>query len=193
MKNQSPARKPETDRSKPRLVIKKYSDRRLYDSSASRYVKLDDVARMVREGIEVKVVDARSGKDLTYLTLTQIILDDARGQQAPLPLQFLQQLVRASDKATHEFLSWYLDSTLDLYEKVQGTLRTRLPEAKTVVGRPIEFVRKLLAERSQPPSPRPPDTSEVEELRARVEDLERRLAGHDKPPRRSRKRRSTST
>ena len=135
----------------PKLVIKKYSDRRLYDTSASRYVKLDDIARMVRDGIDVKVVDARSGKDLTYLILTQIILEHAREQQIPLPLQFLQQLVRASDKATHEFLSWYLNSTLDLYQKVQGKLRTRLPEAKAAVGRPVEFVRKLLAGHSWPP------------------------------------------
>ena len=192
MKSKSGSRKSESDNSKPKLVIKKYSDRRLYDSSASRYVKLDDIARMVRDGIEVKVVDARSGKDLTYLILTQIILEDAREQQIPLPLQFLQQLVRASDKATHEFLSWYLNSTLDLYQKVQGTLRTRLPEAKAVVARPIEFVRNLLAEHSWPPPAPAPDTPEVEHLRRRVEELEARLGRRDEPASRKHKaRRST--
>jgi polyhydroxyalkanoate synthesis repressor PhaR len=181
MKKSSTSRKSETDDSRPKLVIKKYSDRRLYDSSTSRYVKLDDVARMVREGIEVKVVDARTGKDLTYVTLTQIILEDAREHQIPLPLQFLQQLVRASDQATHEFLSWYLSSTLDLYQKVQGTVRTRLPEAKGVVARPIEFVRNLLAGHAWPPPAPTPDDSEVEQLRRRVKELEARLGGRDKP------------
>jgi polyhydroxyalkanoate synthesis repressor PhaR len=167
---------PRNGASNPTLVIKKYSDRRLYDSSASRYVKLDDIARMVREGIEVKVVDARSGKDLTYLILTQIILEDARQRETPLPLQLLQQLVRASDKATHDFLSWYLDSTLDLFQKAQKTVRTRLPDARAAVARPIEFVRNLLAEHSGSPPQVPAETTEVEQLRRRVKELEMRLA-----------------
>jgi polyhydroxyalkanoate synthesis repressor PhaR len=193
MKKSAGLQKSGSDESKPKLVIKKYSDRRLYDPSASRYVKLDDIARMVREGIEVKVVDARSGKDLTYLILTQIILEDAREREAPLPLQFLQQLVRASDKATHEFLSWYLDSTLDLYQKVQDTIRTRVPEAKSVVGRPLEFVRKLLADRPWPPPAPASELSQVEQIRQRLDEMEKRLGGRAKPPhRRSKSRRPPS-
>ena len=193
MKSKSAARKSADENSKPKLVIKKYSDRRLYDAAASRYVKLDDIAQMVREGIEVKVVDARSGQDLTRLILTQIILDHAREQSAPLPLQLLEQLVRASDAATHEFLSWYLNSTLDLYQKVQDTLRTRLPEAKSVVARPIDFVRKLLAEHSWPTLPAPaPAAQDMEHLRRRVEELEARLGNQGEPTGRGKKaRRST--
>jgi len=176
MKNKSSTRRQPGGHGKPKLVIKKYSDRRLYDSGASRYVKLGDVARMVRDGIEVKVVDARSGKDLTYLILTQIVLEDARERETPLPLQLLTQLVRASDRATHDFLSWYLNNTLDLYQKAQDAVRARLPEAKAAVARPIDFVRNLLAERPAPPSPTVADTTEVEELRRRVEELEVQLA-----------------
>ena len=155
-------------------------------------MKLEDIARMVRDGIEVKVVDARSGKDLTYLILTQIILEHARDQEIPLPLQFLQQLVRASDQATHEFLSWYLNSTLDLYQKVQDTLHTRLPEAKAVVGRPIEFVRNLLTQHPSLPSANASDVTEVEQLRRRLGELEARLGGGEKPAsRRPKARRST--
>jgi polyhydroxyalkanoate synthesis repressor PhaR len=177
MKRKSNSRNSRSEKKQPKLVIKKYSDRRLYDSSASRYVKLDDVARMVRDGIDVKVVDARSGKDLTYVTFTQIILEDARERETPLPLQLLQQLVRASDKATHEFLSWYLNSTLDLYQKAQDTLRTRYPEAKAIVARPIDFVRNLLAEHARPPAPSAPpasEPSEIDQLRRRLEELEAR-------------------
>jgi polyhydroxyalkanoate synthesis repressor PhaR len=182
MKSKSASKKSRDENRKPQLVIKKYGDRRLYDSAASRYVKLEDVARMVREGIEVKVVDARSGKDLTHLILTQIVLEHARERETPLPLQFLQQLVRASDKATHEFLSWYLNSTLDLYQKVQGTVRTRLPEAKAAAARPIEFVRNLLAGHTWPPPATAP--SEAEQLRRRVAELEARLAQREQPARR---------
>lgn len=187
MKSKPAARKSADENSKPKLVIKKYSDRRLYDAAASRYVKLDDIAQMVRDGIAVKVVDARSGKDLTHLILTQIILDHAREQSAPLPLQFLEQLVRASDAATHEFLSWYLNSTLDLYQKVQDTLRTRLPEAKSVVARPIDFMRKLLAEHSWPAAAPAPEPQGMEQLRRRVEELEARLLQHDDPAVRGKK------
>ncbi|HXW13391.1 MAG TPA: hypothetical protein VEN79_02685, partial [Terriglobia bacterium] len=88
-----------------------------------------------------------------------------------------------------EFLSWYLNSTLDLYQKAQETIRTRLPEAKGVVARPIEFVRNLLAGHAWPPSaPAPaPDDPEVEDLRRRVKDLEVRLGGRRKSAGRRRK------
>ena len=197
MKIKSGTRRPPSDSTQPKLVIKKYSDRRLYDSGASRYVKIEDVARMVRDGIEVKVVDARTGKDLTYLILTQIILEDARERETPLPLQLLLQLVRASDRATHDFLSWYLNSTFDLYQKAQDAVRARLPEATAAMARPIEFVRNLLAEHNFPTLSPVAGITEVERLRRRVEELEGRLArrgmkkSKDKPHKASRKQQIT--
>ena len=172
---------------KPDVVIRKYSDRRLYDTSASRYVKLDDVARMVREGIDVQVRDARSGKDLTSMVLTQIIVEDARDRETALPLQLLQQLVRASDRASHEFLSWYLNSTFGLYQKAQESFRARLSEAKSAVNSPLEFVRGQLA--AQPELPTPSAAGEAEALRRKVKELEERLAQASKPTRRPTKRR----
>jgi polyhydroxyalkanoate synthesis repressor PhaR len=171
--------------SKPNVIIKKYGDRRLYDASASRYVKLEDIARMIREGIGVEVRDARTGKDLTYMTLTQIVLENARDQEIGLPVQLLRQLVQASDRATHDFLSWYLNSTLDLYKKAEQTVSTRLSDAKSVVSSPLEFMRNLVAGRPWPPAP---DAGEAEKLRRRVAELEARLAQGEKPARRARKR-----
>lgn len=173
----------------PEVLIRKYSDRRLYDTTASRYVKLEDIARMVRDGIEVRVVDARSGKDLTHVILTQIIVDDAREREIALPLQLLTQLVRASDKATHDFLTWYLNSTLDLYKKAQDTVQTRLSDAKKAVGSPIEFVRNLLA--GQSPQALISPTSEVQELRRRVEELQLRLEDRGKKSATRKKRKRT--
>ena len=63
-------RNPESGNSKPASIIKKLSDRRLYDSPASRYVKLDDIARMVGDGFEVKAVGARPDQDITFLAIT---------------------------------------------------------------------------------------------------------------------------
>jgi polyhydroxyalkanoate synthesis repressor PhaR len=170
--------------SKPSVIIKKYPDRRLYDASASRYVKLEDIARMIREGIDVQVLDARTGKDVTYVILTQIVVEDARERETALPLQLLRQLVRASDEATHDFLSWYLNSTLDVYQKAQESVRTRLSEAKSVVSSPLEFMRNLVAGHAWPPGA---ETTEVETLRRRVGELEARLAEKKKPGRKARR------
>lgn len=159
----------------PEVLIRKYSDRRLYDTGASRYVKLEDIAQMVRDGIDVRVVDGRTGKDLTNLIYTQIIVENAREREIALPLQLLTQLVRASDKATHEFLTWYLDSTLNLYKKAQETVHTRLSTAKSAVASPLEFVRNLLAGHSLQSQAPVADAEEVEKLRRQVETLQARL------------------
>lgn len=170
---------------KTSVLIKKYSDRRLYDTSTSRYVTLDDIARMVRGGKDVQVVQARGGKDVTPTVLTQIIVEGARGQGTALPLQLLKQLVRSSDRATHDFLSWYLNNTLELFQKVQDTARTRLPDAKAAVSHPLDFVRNLLAGQGLPATSSPPPSDDARKLENRIQELEARLAQRDKPARRA--------
>ena len=174
----------------PEVLIRKYSDRRLYDTSASRYVKLEDIARMVRDGVDVRVVDGRTGKDLTHLIFTQIIVENAREREIALPLQLLTQLVRASDRATHDFLTWYLDSTLNLYKKAQETVHTRLSTAKSAVTSPLDFVRNLLAGhslQSHGAAPPPSESEELEKLRRQVEDLQARVQSQTKRARFTRK------
>ena len=87
-----------------KVIIKKYGNRRLYDTSASRYINLEEIAVLVRNGTEVQVVDAKSGEDLTHVTLTQIIVENAKDKPAGLPLELLRQLVMASDHAGQEFI-----------------------------------------------------------------------------------------
>lgn len=146
-----------------KVVIKKYENRRLYDTGASRYVNLDDVARMVREGVEVQVVDARTGEDLTRVILTQVIMEDAKGHASGLPLDLLRKLIVASDRATHDFLAWYLTTVTDMYQKAQSALQTR----------PLDMVRNLFG--SQPAAPPPAPADEIAALRLRVQELEDRL------------------
>jgi polyhydroxyalkanoate synthesis repressor PhaR len=156
-----------------KAVIRKNSDRRLYHSAESRYVKLEDIARMLRDGMDVQVVDSRNGKDITRVILTQVIVEETRGQETGPPLPLLKQLVMASDRATHEFLSWYLSSTLELYHKAQQAVQTKVSDARTAVSGPLDFVRNLLAGRTFPPTL---DAAEVAELRQRVLELEARVA-----------------
>ena len=84
-------------------IIKRYSNRKLYDPQASRYVTLDDLKQLVHDGRELRVEDATSGEDLTPLMLTQILLESERAHQATLPSALLHQLIKQGE-AWYEFL-----------------------------------------------------------------------------------------
>src|SRR5438270_7914295 len=124
------------------VIIKKYGNRRLYDTSGSCYVNLDEIARYIREGKPVQVVDAKSGEDLTRVTLTQIITEDAKDKPTGLPLELLRQLIVASDKAGQEFIMWYLKSAFDTYQKVQETVQNRLSDVQSAILSPVETMKK---------------------------------------------------
>src|SRR6201996_8237973 len=96
-----------------RIIIKKYANRRLYDTSNSRYINLEDIEAMVRNGKDVQVVDASTGEDITRVTLPQIIVEDAKGHPSGLPLELLRQLIVASDRVGQEFIMWYLKSAFE--------------------------------------------------------------------------------
>ncbi len=156
------------------VVIKKYGNRRLYDSAHSRYVNLDDIAALIRRGMQVQVIDAKTGQDLTRVTLTQIITEDAKGSPTGLPLELLRQLIVASDEVRHEFVMWYLKSAFDSYQKVQEAVQSRLGEVQSAILSPVDTMKKFLSTTasSQPPAEGEP---ELEALRKRVAELEGRL------------------
>ena len=124
---------------KPPVVIRKYANRRLYDTWSKRYVNLEDIAALVRQGTDVKVVDARSGEDVTRVVLTQIIVEDAKGRPTGLPLELLRQLIVASDRAGQEFIMWYLKSAFDSYQKVQSTLQDRFSQMQSAALSPLQI------------------------------------------------------
>lgn len=101
------------------VVIKKYANRRLYDTSSSSYVNLEQVADMIRDGRDVMVVEAKGGADVTRQVLTQIIVEGSKGSEGP-PVEFLQELVRAGDRAQRDFLQWYLSSAAQVYQRVRS-------------------------------------------------------------------------
>ncbi|MGC2195292.1 MAG: polyhydroxyalkanoate synthesis regulator DNA-binding domain-containing protein [Terriglobales bacterium] len=152
------------------VLIKKYGNRRLYDTAGSRYVNLDDIAAFIREGRDVQVVDAKTGRDLTRVTLTQIITEDAKEKPTGLPLELLRQLVVASDEVRQEFVMWYLKSAFDAYQKVQDAVQTRLGDVQSAILSPMDMMKKFLG---APPAR--PDNQELEILRKRVAELEARL------------------
>ena len=172
------------------VVIRKYPNRRLYDTSSRRYVNLDDLAALIRQGTEIQVLDAKTGEDLTRVILTQIIVEDAKGQPTGLPLELLRQLIMASDRAGQEFIMWYLKSAFDAYGKVQEAVETRLGDVRSAAMSPFQMVRNLLTGQTASPPPAPPAETELEQLRRRVAELEAR-AEKPKPP--SRKPRGSNT
>ena len=153
-----------------RTVIKKYANRRLYDTSTSRYINLEDIAALVRNGKDVQVVDASTGEDLTRVTLTQIIVEDAKDQPSGLPLELLRQLIVASDKVGQEFIMWYLKSAFDAYQKVQSSLQTRLSDMQSAALSPIQMVKNFL--QSPAPERGSDQGAELLELRRRLAELE---------------------
>jgi len=164
------------------VIIKKYGNRRLYDTSGSRYVNLDDLAALVREGKEVRVEDAKTGKDLTRVTLTQIITEDAKQKPTGLPLELLRELIVASDQARQEFIMWYLKSAFDTYQAVQSAVQDRIGNMQSALLSPMESMKRFLGGVSGPQPPE--DKEELSTLRRRVAQLEARL---QKPPRRKRR------
>jgi polyhydroxyalkanoate synthesis repressor PhaR len=156
------------------VVIKKYGNRRLYDTLGSRYVNLDDIAVMIRKGKQVQVVDAKTGEDLTRVTLTQIITEDAKDTPTGLPLELLRQLIVASDQTRQEFIMWYLKSAFDTYQTVQDAVQDRLGAMQSAILSPVESVKRLLTGPAHSPSPQE-DESELKALRKRVAELENRI------------------
>ena len=155
------------------VIIKKYANRRLYDTGGSRYVNLEDIAALIREGKELKVMDAKTGQDLTRVTLTQIITEDAKDKPTGLPLELLRQLIIASDEVRQEFVMWYLKSAFDTYQKVQDAVQSRLGEVQSAILSPVDMMKKFLG--STPPPPKADTELEMELLRKRVAELEARL------------------
>ncbi|MGI9418149.1 MAG: polyhydroxyalkanoate synthesis repressor PhaR [Geminicoccaceae bacterium] len=104
-------------------VVKKYANRRLYNTASSSYVTLDDLSKMVRDGEDFVVFDAKTGEDLTRSILTQIILEeDGKGRNL-LPTNFLRQLIRYYDDSLRAFLPRYLEMSMENFSNNQDQIR----------------------------------------------------------------------
>jgi len=107
-----------------KVTIKKYANRRLYDTESSAYITLDRLAQMVREGREFEVVDAKTGEDITRQVLTQIIVDEeARGGETMLPINFLKQLIGLYGNSMQNFVPQYLEAAMDSFQRNQSAVR----------------------------------------------------------------------
>ena len=97
------------------IVLKKYANRRLYDTQKSAYVTLSEVAEVIRQGKTIKALDAKTKEDVTAFVLTQIILEGAKNNNALLPVPLLHMIIRYGENVLHEFFENYLEQTLNAY------------------------------------------------------------------------------
>ncbi len=101
------------------IVIKKYANRRLYDTQTSSYITLDLLSQMTREGRDFVVVDARSGEDITHSVLTQIIMEEEQRGENLLPVSFLRQLISLYGDSMQSMVPQYLEASMDAFRKNQ--------------------------------------------------------------------------
>ena len=156
-------------------VIKRYSNRKLYDTQESRYVTLEELEELIRAGKEISVVDVSTGEDLTSVTLAQIILENERNHRATLPTGFLHQLIKHGE-AWQDFIQKSLKSSLE------GIL-TSQREADRVVREWTSRAGWLQAPPTAEPRPErrsaTPDTDTLRDdmsvLRERIEAQQREL------------------
>ena len=106
-----------------KVTIKKYANRRLYDTESSTYITLDRLAQMVREGREFEVVDAKSGEDITRQVLTQIIVEEEARGSTMLPINFLKQLIGLYGNSMQNFVPSYLEAAMDAFQRNQSAVK----------------------------------------------------------------------
>ena len=186
----------DTPKKEAPVIIKKYANRRLYNTRTSSYVTLDHLCEMVKQGTDFEVRDARTNEDITRSVLTQIIFEEEAKGQNLLPIRFLRQLIRFYGDSMQAFLPGYLDLSMESFIKNQEAMRSRIAEAFGGGGHAMEnLARQNLAmfERAMQvfsPFPARPGGDEPKrngnsenrsadqlgELKSEIEDMRRQLA-----------------
>jgi polyhydroxyalkanoate synthesis repressor PhaR len=178
-------------------TIKKYANRRLYNTGTSTYVTLEDLAEMVKSGEDFLVHDAKTGEDITRSVLTQIIFEQENKGQNLLPITFLRQLIRFYGDSIQNLIPTYLDFSIDSLvreqEKLRGQMKTAFgPSALDVIGDQVRRNTEMFEQAmrmflpfgaGRPESPaRPaggeaetPNDSDFDTMRRQLDEMQKRL------------------
>ena len=164
------------------VIIKKYANRRLYDTESSSYITLEKLAQMVRQKRQFKVVDAKSGEDITRSVLAQIIMDEeARGTNM-LPVNFLRQLIGLYGDNVQNMVPHYLEASLEAFQRNQSQMRDALAGAFTanpfaeLARRNMELFQSAAAGgRASAPAGNGNREEEIERLRAELAELQAKV------------------
>jgi polyhydroxyalkanoate synthesis repressor PhaR len=183
-------------------VIKRYANRKLYDTRDSRYVTLDQIAAMIRKGEDVKVVDNSSKEDLTSVTLAQIIFEEEKRQRSFLPLFALRRIIQSGGESLHDLMNQISGTTGRLFHRHEGEGEAAAA-SDAAEGQPTdpsrmlrEFIESVqhtidtwqkrldanVHNAIESVSPFAPMQKEIQGLRERISDLEQKLARVESPP-----------
>jgi polyhydroxyalkanoate synthesis repressor PhaR len=163
-----------------KVTIKKYANRRLYDTESSTYITLDRLAAMIREGRDFEVVDARTGDDITHQVLTQIIVDEEARGGTMLPVNFLRQLIGLYGGSMQSAVPQYLEAAMDAFSKNQEAMRDAFGGkvfadlAKRNMAMFEEAGRAFTGSAQKKPEPKDMG-SEVDKLRAELAALQAKV------------------
>jgi len=172
------------------VIIKKYANRRLYNTESSSYITLEHLAAMTREGRDFKVIDAKTEEDITHNVLTQIIMEEENRGQTMLPTNFLRQLISLYGDSMQSMVPQYLEASMDAFRRNQTQFRQAMEGA--FAGGPFaEIAKRNMAmfeaaanafkpgSAGMPPAPAPsaaPAAAATESPRTEVEILKAQLA-----------------
>jgi polyhydroxyalkanoate synthesis repressor PhaR len=163
------------------VIIKKYANRRLYDTESSSYVTLDHLAEMVRKKRDFKVIDARSGDDITHNVLTQIIMDEEARGTTMLPVNFLRQLIGMYGDNMQGMVPQYLEASLEAFQRNQSQFRDAMAGAfasgpfAELARRNMELFQSAAAATAPPPAKPAESETELSELKAQLAALQEKL------------------
>jgi len=175
------------------IIIKKYANRRLYNTRSSSYITLEDLSRMTREGVDFQVLDAKTGNDITHQILTQIIMEEESHGEQMLPISFLRQLISMYGNSMQQLMPHYLEATMDNFRanqlKLQETWKASMgPDALTKMAETNMAMFKAAASAFMPggaasapsaspppPSPAPPAGDDLDALRAQMAAMQKKL------------------
>ncbi len=120
-----PVKKSKKDESSGAILIKRYGNRRLYNTETKSYVNYEDLAALVREGNDIKVIDSKSSEDVTKAVLIQLILEEEKNDKTVLPTEFLFQILRTREENLHEFFRTHLAASFNAYMKTKEEFDNR--------------------------------------------------------------------
>ncbi|QKG71579.1 polyhydroxyalkanoate synthesis repressor PhaR [Erythrobacter mangrovi] len=165
------------------IIIKKYANRRLYNTDTSSYITLDDLAGMVRENVDFQVLDAKSGDDITHTILTQIIVEEESHGSQMLPVSFLRDLISMYGNSMQSLMPSYLEASMANFRKNREQLQEAF--AKGLASNPLaklaETNLKMMQNAAEAfipgarKSSKPDQAAELAEMRAQMAAMQKKL------------------
>jgi polyhydroxyalkanoate synthesis repressor PhaR len=161
------------------IVIKKYANRRLYNTRSSSYITLEHLAKMTRDEVAFKVIDAKTGADITHQILTQIIMDEEAGGESMLPTSFLRQLIAMYGNSMQALLPGYLEASMDHFRENQAKLKKAIEDSiganplAQLAQRNMEMFKA--AATAFVPGAKPAASDEIAALKAQMAEMQKKL------------------